>query len=124
MKNSKTSKQAKNNDVGKKRVRSWIPFIKNLTKNDDNIDKAKKHNDGVNNNSLSLDKEFSTALEKLREFVIDQDNYTEGVRKATQSPFLIDNGKSYATDLVLKELNDYFLDALCEMIFTFHNPYE
>lgn len=28
------------------------------------------------------------------------------------------------TDVVLKELNDYFLDALCEMIFTFHNPYE
>ena len=90
------SKLSKNNDTGKKRILSSIPFFKRLTKNDDNIDRAKKKNNEPNKNSSSLDKEFSSALEHLQEFVIGQDDYIKGVCRAFQRPFLIDNGKTYA----------------------------
>lgn len=89
-------KLLKRNDVGKRRILSSIPFLKNSAKNDDNIDRAKKNNTTTSQNTTSMSNDFVTVLQQLREFVIGQDEYIDDLCKAFQRPFFIDNGKSYA----------------------------
>ena len=91
------SKLTKTSNSKKTRFLSKIPFFKNSSKNDDNIDrtnKRKQTSSAVSNESI--DEEFQFLLRNLREFVIGQETYTEGLCKAFERPFLIDNGKSYA----------------------------
>lgn len=87
--------QTKNN-TKKNRLLSSIPFFRNLAKNDDNIDRAKKKNSKQVVISDSIGDEFDKILKELREFIVGQDEYTEQLCKAFERPFLIDNGKSYA----------------------------
>ena len=86
-------KLLKRNDVGKRRILSSIPFLKNSAKNDDNIDRAKKNNTTTSQNTTSMSNDFVTVLQQLREFVIGQDEYIDDLCKAFQRPFFIDNGK-------------------------------